>query len=243
MRPIRLLALTLLLVTLGTNNSKAQDVQPYSVRQSFSAFAEYSNTSSHIILGVSQDRRFMALGLTYSLRLVHTRYADWHYAAEIRPLTLLEDPVTTLTILSPNSNFSQSAPTSRACYPGVYTLPPDPASGFPGFTYRETCSTRWTYAGGISPLGQRINILPRNRLQPFLVGNAGFLVSPRDVPVNNSSRFNFTFEFGAGFEFFHDRHHSWSAEYRIHHLSNAYTGNSNPGIDSQIIKLTCSFAR
>ncbi len=185
----------------------------------------------------------MALGLTFSQRLLHTRYADWTYAPEVRPFTLIQEPVLTQTILSTSSGFSQSLPTDRACKAGVYVVPTDPNTGSPGYTYSQTCSTRWTYAGGISPLGQRINFAPRSRIQPFVVGNAGFLVSPRDVPVNNSSRFNFTFEFGGGFEFFRDHHHSWSAEYRLHHLSNDYTGYYNPGIDSQIIKLTCSLSR
>lgn len=239
----QLLLLAVLLIALGVADSRAQDLHTYSFRQSFSAFAEYSNTSSHIILGASQNRRFVALGLTFSRRLLHKHYADWHYTPEILPFVLIRDPVATQTFLSSESSFSQTAPTGVACKAGAYTVPADPAAGFPGYTFSQTCGTRWTYAGGISPLGQRINIAPRNRLQPFFVGNAGFLVSPRDIPVNNSSRFNFTFEFGGGFEFFRDHHHSWSAEYRIQHLSNDYTGYYNPGIDSQIVKLTYSLNR
>lgn len=41
-------------------------------------------------------------------------------------------------------------------------------------------------------------------------------------------------------ELYRDRRHSVALEYRIHHLSNAYIGNSNPGIDSGIFKLTYS---
>lgn len=241
MKQFRLLAA--LLVAFGVAPLRAQDLPTYSFRQSFSTFAEYSNTSSHIILGASQNRRFVALGLTFSQRLLHSHYVDWHYAPEILPFALIQDPVATQTFVSSNSSFSQTAPTGVACKPAVDTVPADPATGFPGYTFTQTCSTRWTYAGGISPLGQRINFAPRSRLQPFVVGNAGFLVSPRDIPVNDSSRFNFTFEFGGGLEFFRDHHHSWSAEYRIHHLSNDYTGYYNPGVDSQIVRLTYSLSR
>ncbi|WP_213804557.1 acyloxyacyl hydrolase [Granulicella sp. dw_53] len=83
----------------------------------------------------------------------------------------------------------------------------------------------------------------RHRFQPFFIANGGFLASPRDLPVNNSSRFNFTFEFGGGLEPFRDHRHAWSIDYRIHHLSNAYLGRTNPGINSQLITLTHSFGR
>lgn len=240
---MRLFRLSIALLAVVTGVSQAQEVRPYSFRQSFSAFTEYSNASSHIILGASRDRRLVALGFTFSRRLLHTPFADWYYAPEIRPFALIQDPVAFQTLRFNNSTFSQSLPLPGACKSGAFSEPADPATGFPGYTFTQTCGTRWTYAGGISPLGQRINIAPRNRLQPFAVCNAGFLVSPRDVPLNNSSRFNFTFEFGGGFEFFHDRRHSWSVEYRIHHLSNAYTGTYNPGVDSQIFKLTYSLSR
>jgi hypothetical protein len=68
-------------------------------------------------------------------------------------------------------------------------------------------------------------------------------VATRDVPVDDATRFNFTFEFGAGIEFFRDRHQSWSIDYRIHHLSNAYIGTYNPGVDNQIFRVTYSLGR
>jgi len=70
--------LLLFLTALSHATLQAQDTAPYSHRQSLSLFTEYSNTSSHIILGVSQNRRLAALGAAYSLRLLHTRYLDWH---------------------------------------------------------------------------------------------------------------------------------------------------------------------
>ena len=76
-----------------------------------------------------------------------------------------------------------------------------------------------------------------------MIGNAGFLVATRDVPVDDSSRFNFTFEFGGGVELRRSPRHSWSIEYRLHHLSNDYTGTNNPGVDNQILRLTYSISR
>jgi hypothetical protein len=231
----------LILLAISIQALQAQEIQPYSHRNALSVFTEYSNNSSHIILGVSQDRRLVALGLTYSRRLLHTRYADWHYDLELRPLTFIQEPTATATISTFGTTYS--GPVQNACTSATVQVPANPTFGFPGFTYTQTCGTRWTYAGGLSPIGQRVNLAPRHRLQPFLVSNGGFLVSTRDLPSNNSSRFNFTFEFGGGLQLFGDRRHSWAAEYRLRHLSNDYIGNNNPGIDSQILKLTYAFGR
>lgn len=237
---------------------QAQDSAPYSHRQSLSLFTEYSNTSSHIILGVSQNRRLAAVGATYSRRLLHTRYVDWHYDLEARPFTLIQEPVAGVTLLSispplvfsPSSSplglgFPAGTPIQRNCTTGtvVYVDPATTHSPAVTYTYSEICGRRWTYAAGLSPLGQRFNFAPRHRLQPFVVGNAGFMVATRSLPSINARSFNFTFEFGAGLQLYRDHQHSWSAEYRIHHLSNAYTAKDNPGIDSQILKLTYTFGK
>jgi hypothetical protein len=237
---MKLLSPTLLtLIFFAAPPTEAQDIQPYASRTSFSAFTEYSNTSSRIILGAARSRRLVSFGFTFSQRLLHSRVVDWHYAPEILPIVFVEDPVASATLVTGGYTYSLSAPVALVCKPVAYTTPLGPG----GFTFNQTCGSRWTYAGGLSPLGQRVNFAPRNRIQPFVMANAGFLVAPRDIPVNNSSRFNFTFEFGGGFEFFRSHHQSWSAEYRIHHLSNHYIGDQNPGVDNQIIKLTYSFHR
>jgi hypothetical protein len=100
----------------------AQDAHTYSPRHAFSAFAEYSNTSSHIILGVSRDRRLIALGLGYSFRLLHDRYADWYYNPEVLPFTLIRDPVVTQAFNDSNSGFTQTFPTDSTCTPGTYNV-------------------------------------------------------------------------------------------------------------------------
>lgn len=57
---------------------------------------------------------------------------------------------------------------------------------------------RWTYLGGLSPFDFTVALLPRRRIQPILRVAAGFAVSPRDIPMFDSSAFNFTFSAGAG---------------------------------------------
>lgn len=241
--PLRYLRLLAALLACLSAPAWAQD-SSRAFRQSWSAFAEYSNTSSHIFLGVTEKRRFAALGLGYSLRLLHTRHVDWYYAPEVLPLVFLQDPVATQTLTFTGvGTFTQSGPIISSCRPSTQTIPARPVGVPPAVTLQTTCDTRWTYSGGLSPLGQRFNFRPGKRLQPFVIGNAGFLVATRDIPVDDSSRFNFTFEFGGGVELRRSPHHSWAIEYRLHHLSNDYTGTNNPGVDNQILRLTYSISR
>jgi hypothetical protein len=245
-------AALLLACLAGACTLNAQDTESYSHRSALSIFAEYSNTSSHIILGVAENRRLIALGGTYSRRLLRTRYMDWHYDLDVRPLTLFQEPTQNINVVFASSsptyapqNFS--GPVQRSCASSVINVPVTPPSppfpGFPAYTSTTVCGTRWTYAGGVSPLGQRLNFAPRHRLQPFVLGNAGFMAGTHDFPSANSASFNFTFEFGGGVEFFQSQRRSWAVDYRIHHLSNAYRGETNPGIDNQIVKLTYTFGR
>jgi hypothetical protein len=246
---MRLLGLPLLALALSCALAHGQPPadNSYSFRNSLSISVGYSNNSSHIILGRAYNRRLAELDATYSRRLLHTHSFDWYYDLELRPLTVLQDPVSTTTVTiqftgqQPLGPFlAQNGPIESRCQSATIT---NPNGSFPGQTVTETqtCGTRWTYAGGLSPLGQRINFAPARRLQPFAFFNGGFLVSPRDIPVFNSSRFNFTFDFGAGLQFFQTHHRAWSLDYRVHHLSNAYIGYQNPGVDSQIVGLTYSF--
>jgi hypothetical protein len=53
--------------------------------------------------------------------------------------------------------------------------------------------------------------------------------------VPGSSNFNFTFDFGAGAQYFYLPKRAFTAGYMFHHLSNAETALHNPGIDNNII--------
>jgi opacity protein-like surface antigen len=104
--------------------------------------------------------------------------------------------------------------------------------------------TRSTYVSGFSPLGYKLSAFPHRHIQPFVTGLGGFAVSPRDIPVFNSSSFNYTFEFGAGVEIYQTHTRSIQMEYRYHHLANVNSGSvANPGIDSGVLKVSYSFGR
>ncbi len=76
---IRLLAGILGLALTAAAQSPAD--RTYSRLNTFAAFAEYSNDSSHIILGTSANRKIGALGFQYQRRLVHRPALDLSYTA------------------------------------------------------------------------------------------------------------------------------------------------------------------
>ena len=217
----------------------------FSFRSAWSIGAEYSNTSSHIFLGSVQNRRIASVDLTYSRRLLHRRSVDWHNDFEVQPAFFLQDPMRNSFYQvrisgTPPRIYQFDVPIARACqsFFGSYQN----ALNTVATVTRIRCGTRWTYAGGISPLGQRFNFATSHRLQPVLLLNPGFVASARDIPLPDTSSMNFTFDVGAGLQWFRDTHHAWTVDYRFHHLSNAYLG-ADPGVDSQVVHVTYSFGR
>ncbi len=258
----------ILLVTAGfpaaqlhaqTAGDDAPD-RPWSTRRSYSVFTEYSPDSSHILLGDTGQRLFVTVGGSFSQRLVLNRVWQFSWAPEVRPVVLESDPVQT------GFDYNFCFPTSVSglglpCTPesGSYRYPQkvpqlntgirvqDASFTYEGQTYYQDYAflygRRWTWAGGISPIAFRAGFLPGRRLQPILGLTGGFVASPRDIPMFDTSAFNFTFSFGAGFQFWRDRTHATQIEYRIQHLSNADIGFSDPGVDSQMIHVSYVWGR
>ncbi|MDR3736238.1 MAG: acyloxyacyl hydrolase [Acidobacteriaceae bacterium] len=232
--------------------SAKPDAQSYVRRNSFGIFGEYSNDSSHMLLGQAENRKLLTVGGSYAYRFVSSRYATVQYLAEVRPFILTSDPVAidvvTVASLGPGviavANTPTPTPVSR-CVAGVFTSQyNDPYSGQTYFyTDTVTCSRRWTFAQGLSPAGFKINFRPHHRIQPVVAGLAGYMFSTKPVPTNGAGSFNFTFELGGGVEAFQSHGRSMMLEYRYHHYSNKNSAGENPGVDNGLFKLTYTFGR
>jgi hypothetical protein len=242
-------SLAVLLVLVSTANAQIGEATTFGSKNTYSAFFEYANDSSHIVLGTSRNRKFASAGLQYERRLLSNRAFVWRYAAEFRPLILESDPTATLTIsiaVPPPPIILFEPPTAALqCIAGQRTISgTEPISGI---HYSETiltsCGRRWTYAQGLSPAGTRINLLPHRRLQPTASFLAGYILSAKKIPLDSAGAFNFTFEFGAGLEYYQSQARSIRLEYQIQHFSNAYTAVANPGVDTGLFKLTYNFGR
>jgi hypothetical protein len=206
----------------------------YGGRQSFAAFFDYSNDSSHIVLGTALDRKFTELGFQYEYRLKANRKMTWKYTGEFRPLIAESDPTAagTITQYSPPPMVTVIYPSAailQPCVAGVQTFLV-PALGV-DIVNTTTCGRRWTYVEGISPLGTRINLRPRSRWQPTASVITGLLLSAKKIPVDTAGSFNFTFQVGAGVEYFRTPTQSIRLEYQVQHFSDAYTAQTNPGVD------------
>lgn len=219
---------------------KTADGEPYSRLNTWSVFTEYSNTSQHIFLGVSQQRRIVAAGVEYARRLVVKRRFEFAYLAQVRPLFFESDPilagfrsVATHQILQAFPNPQRVA---RLDHTQFVLLPQN-------ILAEEFYGSQWTYGGGLNPIGFKWSFLPRRRLQPVMTFSSGFVVSTRDIPVDRSEAFNFTFELGFGLEYYFQPKHSLRLDYRVHHLSNAYIGFNNYGVDSNLFQLSYSFGK
>jgi hypothetical protein len=241
-----------MLVFAACASSFAQDIGSYSNRKVYSGFVEYSNDSSHMLLGYAEGRKITAFGAAFQKRMFLRNGVTGSWLAEVRPYMRETDPTMT--------GFALSFPQQPA-YSGVINfdspVPVDaPVNKKPqsvvlvtqNKAYSGTATymggTRTTYVAGFSPLGYKVSLLPHHRFQPFFTGLTGFAVSPRDVPVFNSSTFNYTFEFGAGVEIYQSHTRSCQLEYRYHHLASAnFNSSINPGVDSGVMKVTYSFGR
>ncbi len=202
-------------------------------------------------MGRAESRKLLSVGGSYAYRLWSTRYSTLQYLGEVRPFIYTSDPLEKDSLRldsAPDSEQFAEAPPSPVirCEAGSYhnQFLVDPSSGqlYP-ITDTVTCSRRWTFAQGASPLGFKVNLLPHRRIQPVISGLAGYMFSTKPVPTDGAGSFNFTFEFGGGIEVFRVRGRSMLVEYRYHHYSNKDSADENPGVDNGVFKLTYSFGR
>ena len=219
-------------------------------RNTFGIYVEYSNDSSHMVLGIAEDRKLVALGGSYALRLWRSHVGDLRYIVEARPVLMVSDPVmhSTVTITpivppgAPSTSISQTEPTT-ACHPGTYQETVQFPNESLDVKVIDTCDRRWVFAQGFSPVGFQYGFRPGHRLQPLLTSTAGYVFSTTPIPVSNAGSFNFTFDMGVGLEWFRTRNQSIQFEYRYHHISNHFTADANPGVDNGVFKLTYAFGR
>lgn len=222
---------------------------PYYARvQSFGVLAGYSNDSSHIVLGTAEQRRILNLGVSYSRRILLSRFVNWQYDGELLPVALESDPLTlsvdqeTSPVAGTFTDPGLQPMTMCAPFTNNYSFSVNGVifSGADTFS----CSGRqWTIGEAISPVGMQWNFRPRRKVQPLIEGHGGYMYSTRAIPIEGAGSFNFTFDLGAGLEIYRSMSQSIRAEYRIHHISNHATAPFNPGIDNGVFQVSYVFGR
>ena len=212
--------------------------------RSFGLSTTYAADSSHILIGESQQRRIWTVGAEYSRLLRHGSHFRLDYEGSILPMYEERDPTVIGTVFSAGGTpIVTPQPPVRVVsvdYGPVGSILTGNGSNAPVYAL---FGRQNTYAAAITPLGARLSAMPRWRLQPTAALDAGFVVSARDIPVDNSAQFNYMIAFGPGVEFFGDNHTSWRVEYVYRHVSNAGQGNQNPGVDQGVLRITVSLHR
>jgi opacity protein-like surface antigen len=246
----RFLCLIVFLTLISTSaiaQAPATAESPYYARNNtFSVFGAYSGDSSHILLGDAENRRLLDFGVAYGRNLFLNRIVNWQYNGEILPVALESDPVvlytynwTSPTVYTDSGTVVLTTP----CVPSSGSISNTQNGKTYSYTYIFTCTRQWTIGEGISPVGFQWNFLPRNKLQPFIIGHGGCMYSTQPIPIPEAGFFNFTFDLGAGIELYRSKTRSVRTEYHYHHISNHNTANQNPGIDNGLFQVTYSFGR
>jgi Lipid A 3-O-deacylase (PagL) len=201
----------------------------------------YSPTSTHILIGDSEQRRIWSFGVEYSRLLERSRLFRFDYEGSILPVYEETDPTitgTTFTLGGQSVNSPQTPMRIVYAVRGpVGTLKTPGGGSTPIFA---TTGRENTYAAAFSPLGVRISALPRSMLQPSFAFDLGFVLSARDIPIDQSSQFNFMFSFGPGVQLFNSPETAIRLEYLYRHTSNAGLGDQNPGVDQGVTRITVS---
>jgi hypothetical protein len=210
-------------------------------RQSFGFSTTYSADSSHILIGDAEQRRIWTLGAEYTPLIHPGPRFRFDYEGSVMPLYEETDPTVYGTIFTLNGQtFTTEQTPERVVYAvrgPVGTVGTGKGANSPVYalTGRED-----TYAAAFAPLGARVNAFPRRRIQPSFALDLGFIVSARDIPIDQSSQFNFMFSFGPGVQLFTSPNASLRLEYIYRHASNAGLGNQNPGVDQGVARVILS---
>jgi hypothetical protein len=208
-------------------------------RHTFGFSSTFSNDSSHILIGDAEQRRIWTLGAEYSRLLRQTPHLRLDFEGSIMPLYEETDPTVAGTTFTLNGQtFLTPQPPTRIIYAvrgpvGTVGAGKSPSSPIYAITGRED-----TYAAAFTPLGARISAFPRGRIQPTFALDLGFVASARDIPIDQSSKFNFLFSFGPGVQLFTSPEASLRFEYLYRHTSNAGLGDQNPGVDQAVARVT-----
>lgn len=95
------------------------------------------------------------------------------------------------------------------------------------------------FAGGATAM-LRYNFLPGGNFIPFIELGGGIVSLDFDLQDEQSDGFNFTPQGGVGFHYFVSERTALTAQWRLHHISNAGIDEPNDGINSSLFLIGVS---
>jgi opacity protein-like surface antigen len=94
---------------------------------------------------------------------------------------------------------------------------------------------RTAHVGGVASL-LKYNFRTGTDFTPFVEAGAGVSYATKRVPPGGTN-FNFILQTGVGLQYAISDRHALSFEWLYHHLSNADTGDHNPGFNTSLFLL------
>jgi hypothetical protein len=114
------------------------------------------------------------------------------------------------------------------------------AAVFQNGAYRQTHvedGSAPVFGIGFAPLGTEALVRLGPRTTAFAAVAVGVAWFTREVPVPNSKAYNYTCELGGGLLWEYQPGRRLRFGYMFHHLSNAWSGEENPGLDGDVFYL------
>jgi len=156
--------------------------------------------------GLTPDRHHVLVGLHATFPIVQGRRWTFAYAPEAIPLIVVSNNPTYRSVPNISTGQMETIEVGRSSVAGA----------------------------GFAPIALELQFETSRRVGVYAAGTMGGLWFTRHVPVADARSFNFTFDFGGGVRLrMNDR--TWlRVGYKFHHLSNAKTAPSNPGVDAKV---------
>ena len=207
-------------IDAANNSGAAAQLEPVADRKNeFGVWAAFAPDIPRVF-GGSRRSTFGEIGFQYARRIATTKNTAIKYTLDLIPLAIINYEQQRLIRVSPSSIIVNR-------------------------------NKMTAYAVSVTPVGFQANFRRRSRIQPFLTANAGMIVFNRAIPDDRSPlrpnqvgrRFNFTLAGGGGVEFDADRERSYRVGFKFHHISNASTGNINPGFDQNLFYVGYTFKK
>jgi hypothetical protein len=209
------------------------------LKQTLGVTATFAPTSSHILIGYARDRRTTSAGFEYTRYLGTVRRVDFEYVAVVNPFFQESDPeIISSYALVNGGKVSFAVPSKRV-------ISKDPIVGVVEIGNQEyiqygVYSSENSYGFAFYPAGVHMAFGRQRFLRVTFDAQLGAVISGRDIPIDDSERFNFLFCLGPGVDIRLSPVSTLHLAYLYSHLSNRSLGDLNPGVDQGAIRLTLS---
>ena len=159
--------------------------------------------------GLTPDRHHVLVGVHAVFPIVRGRRWTFAYAPEAIPLIVVSNNPSYRSVRNVSTGELETVEDGRSNVTGI----------------------------GIAPIALELQFDASHPVGFYAEGTMGGLWFTRNIPVVDARSFNFTFDFGGGVRLrVNDR--TWlRVGYKFHHLSNANTAPTNPGVDGKVFLL------